>query len=113
MAGINVIAAASDADAREQFELTRRARVRNLFSRNGKPLTEDQVDGVLRSPQAAHVDEMLTYCAVGEPALVAEQIESFVGDTGADELVTVHPASTVANRLRSVELLAEAVQLGI
>lgn len=112
MAGINVIAADTDTAAREQFELTRRARVRNLFSRNGKPLTEDQVDGVLRSPQAAHVDEMLTYCAVGEPGRVAEQLESFAGDTGADELVTVHPASTVTNRLRSVELLAEAVDLG-
>ena len=111
MAGINVIAADTDAVAREQLELTRRARVRNLFSRNGKPLTDDQVDGVLRSPQAAHVDEMLTYCAVGEPGRVAEQLESFVGDTGADELVTVHPASTVAHRLRSVELLAEAVDL--
>ena len=67
------------------------------------------LDAVLASPRAAVVDEMLTYTATGTPDEVAAYLEDFRSRTGADELMTVHYASTAARRLRSVELLAEAV----
>ena len=107
--GVNVIAADTDTTARTQFEATRRARIRHLFTRDDAHLTDTQVDAILDSPQAAHVDQMLTYSAVGTPNTVAEYLNDFQRHTAADELIVVHHADTVANRLRSVELLADAV----
>ena len=109
--GVNVVAADTEATAQAHLELSRRARVRNLFRRGDEKLTEDQVDAILRSPQSAQIDEMLRYAAVGTPATVRAYLEDFVEKTEADELIVVHHAPSVADRLRSVELLAEAVEL--
>ncbi len=109
IAGVNVIAADSDPAAQAQLERTRRARTRNLFGRGEHRLTDDEVDAILRSPQGAYVEQMLTYCAVGTPPTVAAYIDEFQRATGADELIVVHQADSVATRLRSVELLASAV----
>jgi luciferase family oxidoreductase group 1 len=106
IAGVNVIAADTEAIAHANFESTRKARVRNLFSRNDEHLTDDEVDAILRSPQAVHVEQMLTYRAIGTPDVVAAYLDAFQRQTGADELMTVHHAPAVADRLRSVELLA-------
>jgi luciferase family oxidoreductase group 1 len=111
MAGVNVITADTDAAAHRQLERSRRARVRRLFSRGGAPLTDAQVEAILASPRVAAVDEMLTYTAVGTPTTVVAYLDGFARHTGADELVVVHHADTVAGRLRSVELLADAAGL--
>lgn len=108
IAGYNVIVADTDEEAAEQLERTRRARVRNLFGRDDRPLTDDEVEQVLRSPRAAAIDQMLTYSAAGTPAAVADEVDAFQEHTGADELMVVHQADSVARRLRSVELLASA-----
>ena len=110
-AGLNVIAADTDAAAHAQFERTRRARVRNLFGRGDRRLTDDEVEAILRSPQGAYVEQMLTYCAMGTPPTVAAYLDEFQRRTGADELIVVHQADSVTARLRSVELLASAVDL--
>jgi luciferase family oxidoreductase group 1 len=112
MAGVGVIAAADRASAEEQLEITRRARVKNLFKTpGGGKLTEDEVDQILAGPRAASVDEMLTYSAVGTGAEAAAYLADFQAKTGADELITVHYADSVENRVRSVEILAEATNL--
>jgi len=41
------------------------------------------------------------------PAMVKEYLDTFAEAVGVDELMTVHPAPTVAERLHSVELLAD------
>jgi luciferase family oxidoreductase group 1 len=112
IAGVNVMAADTEAEARVHHEATRRRRVRTLFGRGDQPLTDDDVESILRSPQAAAVDQMLVYNAVGTPDTVVAYLDDFRRHTGADELITVHHAATVAGRLRSVELLAEAARLG-
>ncbi len=111
MAGVGVIAADSAESAAGQLETTRRSRTRNIFSRGERRLTSEEVDAILASPQRAVVDEMLTYTGVGTAAEVVAYLEEFQRKTGADELITVHYADSVANRLRSVELLAEAAKL--
>jgi luciferase family oxidoreductase group 1 len=111
IAGVNVIAADTDTAARAQLERTRRARVRNLFGRDGHEVTDDEADRILASPQAAYVDQMLTYTAVGTPQAVKEYLADFATYAAADELIVVHQADSVANRLRSLELLAEATGL--
>jgi luciferase family oxidoreductase group 1 len=112
IAGVGVIAAPDKANAEAQLEVTRRARVKNLFkSPAGGRLSEEEVDQILDSPRARAVDEMLTYSAVGTGTEAAAYLADFQQKTGVDELITVHYADSVDNRVRSVELLAEAAQL--
>ncbi|HYC81106.1 MAG TPA: LLM class flavin-dependent oxidoreductase, partial [Solirubrobacterales bacterium] len=109
IAGVGVIAAESAEEAAEQLEATRRARARNLFGRGDRRLSSEEVDAILASPRAAVVDEMLTYTASGTAEAAAAYLDDFRQRTGADELITVHYANTAAGRVRSVELLAGAV----
>jgi len=108
IAGVGVIAAEAEESAAEQLEAARRVRARALFGR-GRKLSDEDVAELLASPQAAAVDEMLAYTAVGIPDRVSAYLENFAADSGADELMTVHYSDTVPNRLRSVELLAGAL----
>jgi luciferase family oxidoreductase group 1 len=110
MAGINVVAADTDEAAREQLQLATRLRTRALLGR-GRDLTDDEVDQILRSPEGAHLNQMLTYTAVGTPDVVRTAVDHFAEHSGADELIVVFPGVDVAARLRSLELLAAAVGL--
>ena len=53
---------------------------------------------------------MLTYTALGTPDDVRDYLDDFRKLADADELIVAHQSPTVEARLRSVELLAEAVQ---
>jgi luciferase family oxidoreductase group 1 len=105
IAGVGVIAAETEESAAAQLEAARRIRARALFGR-GQRLSEDDVTALLDSPQAAVVDEMLAYTAVGVAEQVAAYLERFAAETEADELITAHYSDSVANRLHSVELTA-------
>jgi hypothetical protein len=52
---------------------------------------------------------MLTYTALGPPADVRAYLADFARHADADELITVHQATTPEGRSRSVRLTAEAV----
>jgi luciferase family oxidoreductase group 1 len=108
IAGVGVIAAATEESAAAQLEAARRIRARAILGR-GQRLSDEDVDALLASPQAAAVDEMLAYTATGLPDQAAAYLENFASETEADELMTVHYADSVPNRLRSVELLAAAL----
>ena len=105
IAGVGVIAADTSESAATQLEAARRVRARALFGR-GRKLSEDDVTDLLKSPEAAVVDEMLAYTAVGTADEVAAYLQNFAADTGADELIAAHYSDSVPNRLRSVELTA-------
>jgi alkanesulfonate monooxygenase SsuD/methylene tetrahydromethanopterin reductase-like flavin-dependent oxidoreductase (luciferase family) len=107
-----VIAADDDETAQRQLHLTRRARVQSLFRRGGQQrLTDEEADQVLDSPQAMHVDQMMTYTAVGTPDVVTTYLDDFADLAGADELMVVHQGDSIERRLRSLELLAMAADL--
>jgi len=116
IAGVNVIAADTDSEARDQLLSIRRKRAISLYKRGRRGpeaeerLTDEQADQLLAAGLGAHVDEMLTYSAVGAPAQVRDYLDAFVRKTEADELITVHQASDIDTRLRSVTLLAEAMK---
>jgi luciferase family oxidoreductase group 1 len=112
IAGVNVIAADTDEEAREQLHVTKKARVRNLFSRGGRKLTDGEAEQILQSPQAVHVEQMMRYTAVGTPPEVRRFLEAFVAETEADELMVVHTAPAIALRMHSLDLLAGAADLG-
>jgi luciferase family oxidoreductase group 1 len=113
IAGVNVIAADTPEIAREQLQGIRRRRAVSLFGRqrglSDLDMPDDQADRLLAAGAAAHVDEMLTYAAVGTPPEVREYLEEFLVRTEADELMTVHQAPGLEGRLRSVELLGDAM----
>jgi alkanesulfonate monooxygenase SsuD/methylene tetrahydromethanopterin reductase-like flavin-dependent oxidoreductase (luciferase family) len=73
-------------------------------------VTDEQADQLLAAGAGAQVDQMLTYTAAGTPGEVGDYLESFLQRTRADELITAHHAPTIGGRLRSVTLLAEAMQ---
>jgi luciferase family oxidoreductase group 1 len=111
IAGVGVVAAETAEDAAGQLEATRRSRTRSIFSRGDRSLTDEEVDAVLSGPRAAVVDEMLTYTGAGTPDQVATYLQGFREKVDADELITVHYAANAAARVRSVELLAGAMDV--
>ncbi len=111
IAALSVMAADTTELAQEQFELRRRAWVRAMFGRGRAPLTEQDVDQVLASAQADMLDQMFTYTALGTREQVRAFVDDFQQHTAADELMTVHQAVSAGFRLRSLELLAEAMEL--
>jgi luciferase family oxidoreductase group 1 len=106
IAGVNVIAADSNADAQEQLHKVKRARVSLLFGKD-RTFTPEEADVVLESPAGQHVEQMVKYSAVGTPGAVKEYLDGFARHADADELIVAHQSTTTEARLRSVELLAE------
>jgi alkanesulfonate monooxygenase SsuD/methylene tetrahydromethanopterin reductase-like flavin-dependent oxidoreductase (luciferase family) len=58
------------------------------------------------------LDEVASCSAVGSPDTVRREIESFIGRTGADELMIVAHIYDHAARLRSFEIAAEVARSG-
>jgi alkanesulfonate monooxygenase SsuD/methylene tetrahydromethanopterin reductase-like flavin-dependent oxidoreductase (luciferase family) len=87
-----------------------RTRTRTFLGR-GQALSDEDADALLASPAGQHVQEMVRYSAVGTPAEVRNYIEAFAKQADADELITVHQTPTADGRLRSIELLADAVEI--
>ena len=109
IAGVNVIAADTMAQAQENREAVRRIMAVGLFGR-GQSLSDEQVDQLLQQGAGQHVDQMFTYSAVGTAQEVGDYLEAFRSKADADELITAHQAPTTKARLRSLTLTAEAVE---
>lgn len=108
MAGVNVICADDEPEAaRLHLEVQRRRLAR--FVTPKRELTDDEADRLLASPNGRQIAQMMHYTAAGDPTTVARYLENFVREVGVDELITVHPGPSVDQRLRSVDLLAEAL----
>jgi luciferase family oxidoreductase group 1 len=105
IAGMNVLAADTPTDAEDQFRTVQRWRAKILLGR-GLPLTDDDAEALLESPAGATIRSMAKYSAVGERERVKDYVARFAAIAHADEIMTVHPAPTLAARLRSVEILA-------
>jgi hypothetical protein len=74
--------------------------------------SDEELDELVRSPQGQHVVGMMRYAAVGDAATVAEYLTWVAGHAGADELMVVHASPSIEARLRSLDLVADAWQLG-
>jgi luciferase family oxidoreductase group 1 len=109
MAGVNVIAADTQARAESELHRVKLDRVSALFGRGGRKFTDEEAEQVLKSDAGRHIEEMVTYAAVGTPGEVKDYLEQFAKHADADELITAHQFSTIEGRLHSVELLAEAM----
>ncbi len=114
IAGVNVLATDTSEAAREQLLAIRRARAVALYGRRAgtdpRAVSDEYADYLLSAGMAAHVDEMMTFTALGPGSDVRAFLEGFIERTGADELITGHWAPDVEARLHSVALLADAME---
>jgi alkanesulfonate monooxygenase SsuD/methylene tetrahydromethanopterin reductase-like flavin-dependent oxidoreductase (luciferase family) len=107
MAGVNVIAADSDDDAERQFHEVLRHRIARFLA-PGRNLSEVELDHIVESPQGRQVAQMMHYSAVGTGDVVGRYVREFANVAQVDEVITAHASPTIEERLRSVDLLADA-----
>ena len=108
IAGVNAVAADSREAAESAYAAVRRTLAVGLFGR-GRQLSDDEAQLLLDGGAGLHVDTMLTHTAVGTPPMVREFLDGFAEHADADELIVAHQSPLVADRLRSVELTADAM----
>jgi luciferase family oxidoreductase group 1 len=111
MLGVNVAAAETDEEARWLFTSAQQAFLNVRRGRPGPlpPPREGVLDDV--APwERAMVEEMLAAAIVGGPERVRRGVEGFVERTGADELMVVSTIYDHAKRVRSFEVLMEAMR---
>jgi len=110
IAGVNVIAADTTAEAQEHLAVAKRRRVALLLGTD-QIYSDEQADRVLESPQGRQLLQMMRYSAVGTPAEVKEYVDGFARHADADELIVAHQSPTIQARLRSAALLADVSDL--
>jgi luciferase family oxidoreductase group 1 len=108
MAGVNVIVAATDAEAQRLFT-THQQSFANL--RRGRPGPQPppipDIDSYWNAQEKALASHMLACSVLGSPATVRAGLEAFVRRTQADELMVVSAIFDPEARRRSYSLLAE------
>lgn len=108
IAAVNVTAAETEEDAKRQTKVVHRNRVRAFMGRQGKQLSDDQLDTVVNSYQGRQIIDMLRYTAEGTGEQVAEYLEAFRETAQADELMISLQSGSHDEVSRSMEILAEA-----
>ena len=110
MVGCNVIAADTAAQAWRLFTSPQQSFVNLVRGTRGQlrpPI--DDIETYWTAPEKAHVSRMLACSFVGTGAEVADRLHGFIAKTGADELIVAAAIYDHAARLRSYEILAQAM----
>ena len=109
MLGLNVFAAATDAEARLLFSSLQQAFVNLRTGRPGKlPAPVEGFEDTLDPMAKGMLANALSCSIVGSPATVQSGLEAFVRRTGADELMVTAQIYDHGARVKSFEILAEA-----
>lgn len=109
MLGFNVFAAETDAEAQLLFSSLQQAFVNLRSGRPGKlPPPVEGYEAALDPAARGIIASALSCSAVGSAETVRAQVEAFVADTGADELMVTSQIWDHAARVRSLEILAGA-----
>lgn len=110
MAGINVIAAETDEEARH-LATTQQMSVADIF-RGARGLSQPPIDDIETywSPmEKAQAARFLSRSVVGSPQTVRAGIEAFVAETLVDEVMIVSDVFDHQKRLASYRMIADAV----
>jgi luciferase family oxidoreductase group 1 len=111
MAGVPMIAAATDQEA---IRLATSPKQRFLKLIRGEPIFTvppvETMDGLWNEAEKEIVEGKLAAAIVGGPSTIATKLEAFQKATQADELILTTDAYHHADRLRSFELAAAAMQ---
>ena len=108
MPGINVVAADTDDEAKHLFTSLQQRFVNMVRGTRGKlsPPIPD-IEEYWTPVEKAHAMRMLTCSFVGSPQSLQRQLDRFIEQTGADELIVASAIHDRLARLRSYELLAQ------
>ena len=109
MAGVNVIAAGTDAEARFLATSFEQAIVNLRTGRPGR-LPKPSHDLRWAFQERAILDQVLSCAAIGSPETVAPWLENFARRTGADEIIVAAQVFDHAARLRSYEIAAHCAR---
>jgi luciferase family oxidoreductase group 1 len=110
-AGVNVFAADTDAQARRLFTSAQQQFTNLIRGRAGRlPPPIDNLELNWTPTEQSHVAGMLTYSFVGSHASVSRGLKEFLVRTGVDEVIVASAIYEHAARLRSYEILMDAVQ---
>jgi luciferase family oxidoreductase group 1 len=110
MAGVNAIAADTDREASLLATSLEQAVVRLRTGRPGR-LPPPSLDVRWAPHERAILDHVLACAAIGSPPVVARWLAAFAARTGADELVIASQIFDHGARLRSYEIVAQAMEL--
>ncbi len=111
MPALQVIAADTDADARRLFTSTQQAFANMARGTRGQlPPPIDDIEAYWSPQEKARAEHMLTYAVVGGPATVRDGLARFVELTAADEIMVASMIYDHAARLRSFEIVADAMK---
>jgi len=110
MAGVNVVAADTDDEARRLFTTVQQSFTNLVRGAGGKlqpPI--DDIEDYWTAAEKHHASHMLKYSIAGSPETVRRELESFAELTRADELMIVTSIYDHHARVRSYEIVAEVV----
>lgn len=109
-AGVNVYAADTDAEARRLFTSAQQQftnLTRGTPGRLRPPI--DDIESYWTPAEKAHVTGMMACSFVGTRERVRDELKAFVERTGVDELIVASAMYDHAARVRSYEILMEAM----
>ncbi|MDP3370568.1 MAG: MsnO8 family LLM class oxidoreductase, partial [Brevundimonas sp.] len=110
MAAINVFAAETDAAAERLSTSMQQAFAAVVTGKPGKMKPPvDDITTVLDARQIAAVESRLTYAAIGGRETVRAKLGAFAERTGVDEVMVTGMVFDLDDRIRSLEITAEAV----
>ena len=112
MVGVNVMVSETDEEAQHQFTTMQQMFLGVITGQRQKIQPPRPIEEVAPEQLLAQIDQTLSIRAVGSPSSVVRQLEEIVAATDADELIITSYFFDPADRLRSLELLAEAWGLG-
>jgi luciferase family oxidoreductase group 1 len=111
MAGVNVLIADTDAEAKRLFTSVQQQFARMVRGTPGLlPPPVDDIEAFWTPLEKMQASSMLQYAFVGSPETVRRGLTAFVDETGVDEVMVVTSAFDHRARLRSYELLAEVAK---
>ncbi len=108
MAGVNVVAAGTDEEARRLFTSAQQAFTHAVRGTRGQlPPPIDDIERFWTPTEQTQVSAMLACSFVGSPRSVLHGLAAFVERTGVDELIVATAVYDHQARLRSYEILAD------
>jgi luciferase family oxidoreductase group 1 len=110
-AGVNVVAADSDAEARRLYTSIQQQFTNLVRGTRGRlPAPIDDIETYWTPSEKAHAATMLTYSFVGAADTVRAGLRDFLTQTDVDELVIVSAIYDHQARLRSYEIVADLLR---
>ncbi|RYG19212.1 MAG: LLM class flavin-dependent oxidoreductase [Chitinophagaceae bacterium] len=108
---VNVVAADTDAEA-ERLATSLKVLFSGIVTNKRRLLQPpvDSMDGLWSDIEEAAVEQMLDFTFIGGPEKLKEQFQSFLNHTKVDELMVTSHIYDHTARLRSYELVADALK---